>query len=59
MVQNRGTFAGGDRPSAPSGINRGQQVNREAARGRVQQNRAAGHPSVQRAGGSGVRGGRR
>ncbi len=59
MVQNRGSFAGGDRPSAPSGINRGQQVNREAARGRVQQNRAAGHPSVQRAGGSGVRGGRR
>jgi hypothetical protein len=40
QVQNRGNFPGGNRPSALSGVNRGQQVNREAARGRAQQNRA-------------------
>ena len=51
-VQNRPN-AGGARGSGISGVNRGQQVNREAARGRVQQNRAAGHPR----GGGGARGG--
>jgi hypothetical protein len=56
MVQNRGSQARGDRPSALSGVNRGQQVNREAARGRVQQGRAAGHP---RGGGARGGGGRR
>jgi Protein of unknown function (DUF3300) len=44
---------GGNRPSALSGVNRGQQVNRDAARGRAQQNRAASHPR----GGGGARGG--
>src|SRR5262249_36699933 len=41
---------GGNRPSALNGVNRGQQVNRDAARGRAQQNRAAQHP---RGGGGG------
>ena len=54
QVQNRGNYPRGDRPSALSGVNRGQQVNREAARGRVQQGRAASHP---RAGGGGARAG--
>lgn len=53
-AQNRPN-AGGARGSGISGVNRGQQVNREAARGRVQQNRAAGHP---RAGGARGGGGR-
>lgn len=52
-VQNRGANPGGARGSALSGVNRGQQVNREAARGRVQQGRAAGHPR----GGGGARAG--
>jgi Protein of unknown function (DUF3300) len=51
-VQNRGSNAGGARPSALNGVNRGQQVNREAARGRAQQGRAQSHP-----GGGGARGG--
>lgn len=71
QIQNRGNFGHGDRPSALSGVNRGQQVNREAARGRAQQNRAASHPNFQRPsgggggfhggghGGGGMRGGRR
>jgi hypothetical protein len=54
-VQNRGNFQQGNRPSALSGVNRGQQVNREAARGRVQQNRAQGN--FNRGGGGGGRGG--
>jgi hypothetical protein len=57
-VQNRGNSPQGDRPSALSGVNRGQQVNREAARGRVQQGRAASHPRAGARGG-GARGGRR
>lgn len=56
-VQNRGSYAQGDRPSALSGVNRGQQVNREAARGRVQQGRAAGHSRGGGARGGGARGG--
>jgi hypothetical protein len=56
-AQNRGSHAQGDRPSALSGVNRGQQVNREAARGRVQQGRAAGHPRGGGARGGGARGG--
>lgn len=44
---------GGNRGSALSGVNRGQQVNRDAARGRAQQNRAAQHPR----GGGGARAG--
>jgi hypothetical protein len=48
-MQNRG---GGGRPSGLSGVNRGQQVNREAARGRAQQSRAGAHR-----GGGGARGG--
>jgi uncharacterized membrane protein YgcG len=73
QVQNRGNFAHGDRPSALSGVNRGQQVNREAMRGRAQQGRASSHPNFQRPsggfhgggggggfhGGGGARGGRR
>jgi hypothetical protein len=55
-VQNRGANAGGARGSALSGVNRGQQVNREAARGRAQQGRAAGH---QRGGGGARAGGGR
>ena len=67
-AQNRGNAAHGDRPSALSGTNRGQQVNREAARGRAQQGRAQSHPNVSRGGGGhaggghvggGARGGRR
>jgi hypothetical protein len=55
MGQNRG----GGRPSALSGVNRGGQVNREAARGRAQQGRAASHPrgGGGRGGGGGARGG--
>ncbi len=49
----QGGRGGGDRSSALSGVNRGQQVNRDAARGRAQQNRAAQHPR----GGGGARGG--
>jgi hypothetical protein len=64
-VQNRGSNAGGARPSALNGVNRGQQVNREAARGRAQQGRAQSHPrgggarggGGARAGGGGARGG--
>ena len=65
-VQNRGNFPQGNRGSALSGVNRGQQVNREAARGRVQQNRAQGNfnrggggrgGGGARAGGGGARGG--
>lgn len=55
-----GRAGGGNRPSALNGVNRGQQVNREAARGRAQQNRAASHPRTgggARAGGGGARGG--
>jgi hypothetical protein len=52
-VQNRP--AGGGRANALSGANRGQEVNREAARGHAQQQRAASHPQA----GGGSRGGRR
>jgi hypothetical protein len=44
---------------ALGGVNRGQQVNREAARGHAQQNRAASHPAPARAGGGGGGGGGR
>jgi hypothetical protein len=61
---NAGQRAGGNRPSALNGVNRGQQVNRDAARGRAQQNRARSHPGGggrggggARAGGGGARGG--
>jgi hypothetical protein len=53
-IQNRGN-AGGARGSGISGVNRGQQVNREAARGRVQQNRAAGQRGGGARGGGGGR----
>jgi hypothetical protein len=58
-VENRGGNPGGARGSGISGVNRGQQVNREAARGRAQQGRAAGHPrgGGARAGGGGRPGG--
>ena len=50
-VQNRG---GAQRTGALNGVERGGQVNREAARGRAQQNRAAAHPQpAARAGGGG------
>ena len=56
-VQNRAANPGGDRGSALNGVNRGQQVNREAARGRAQQGRAAGQArgGGARAGGGGGR----
>jgi len=56
QLQNRG---GGGRPSGLNGVNRGQQVNREAARGRAQQSRAGAHRGGggARAGGGGARGG--
>lgn len=57
----QGGRGGGNRPSALSGVNRGQQVNRDAARGRAQQNRAAQHPrgggGARAGGGGGARGG--
>ena len=53
QVQNRGNYSRGDRGSALSGVNRGQQVNREAARGRAQQNRAMSRGGGARAGGGG------
>ena len=62
-VQQRpqGQNPGGNRPSAISGVNRGQQVNREAARGRAQQSRAGSHPrgggGARAGGGGGARGG--
>jgi hypothetical protein len=52
-AQNRANLAAGDRPTALSGTNRGQQVNREAARGRAQQTRAQSHPNYTRGGGGG------
>ena len=54
-LQNRGNF---QRPSALSGVNRGQQVNREALRGHAQMNRAQSHPNFHPRGG-GFHGGRR
>ena len=62
--QTRGNLAAGDRPTALSGTDRGQQVNREATRGRAQQTRAQSHPNYTRgaggvAAGGGARGGRR
>ena len=54
QLQNRGT---GQRPSAISDVNRGQQVNREAQRGQTQMNRAQSHPNFQRGGGGGRPGG--
>src|SRR3982074_3444102 len=62
--QSRGNLAAGDRPTALSGTDRGQQVNREAARGRAQQTRAESHPNYTRGAGGvtaggGARGGRR
>lgn len=59
-LQNRGNV---QRPSALSGVNRGQQVNREAMRGHAQMNRAQSHPNFQPRGGGrpagGFHGGRR
>ena len=68
-LQNRG---GGQHPQAAnrsggglSGVDRGQQVNREAARGRAQQAKASGHTgggaraAAGAHGGGGGRGGRR
>ncbi len=51
-LQNRGNV---QRPSALSGVNRGQQVNREAQRGQMQMNRAQSHPNFQPRGGGGAR----
>jgi hypothetical protein len=42
-----------ERPNALNGVNRGQQVNREAARGQQQMNRAQSHPNYQARGGGG------
>ncbi|MBS0519224.1 MAG: DUF3300 domain-containing protein [Proteobacteria bacterium] len=50
MPQNRG---GAERPSALSGVNRGQQINREAQRGQMQMNRAQSHPNFREGGGGG------
>ena len=59
-IQNHGNV---QRPSALSGVNRGQQVNREALRGHAQMNRAQSHPNFQPRGGGrpagGFHGGRR
>jgi len=55
LPQNRGSV---QRPSAVSGVNRGQQVNRESVRGQQQMNRAQARPNVQAGGGGGgARGG--
>jgi hypothetical protein len=43
-------------PNALNGVNRGQQINRDSARGRQQMNRAQSHPNYNR-GGGGARGG--
>lgn len=51
-LQNRGNV---QRPSALNGVNRGQQVNREAMRGHAQMNRAQAHPNFQSRGGGGGR----
>ncbi|SKA33778.1 Protein of unknown function [Enhydrobacter aerosaccus] len=48
--QNR---SGADRPSAFSGVDRGQQVNREAQRGQFQLDRAQSHPEFRGGGGGG------
>ena len=57
-VQNRGNFQQPRGGGAFGGVNRGQQVNREAARGRTMQNRAASHPApAARPGGGGGGGG--
>ena len=45
------------RPNALNGVNRGQQVNREAQRGQQQMNRAQSHPNYQARGGGGGGGG--
>jgi hypothetical protein len=50
LQQNRGNF---QHPSAVSGVNRGQQINRESARGQQQMNRAQSHPNYQPHGGGG------
>jgi hypothetical protein len=57
-AQNR---ANAQRPTAVSGVNRGQQVNREAQRGQAQMTRARSHPNFQgsRAGGGARAGGGR
>jgi len=55
-AQNRASTPRGSSPSALNGVNRGQQVNREAARGRAQQGRAQ-QSSAGRAGGGGARAG--
>lgn len=49
--------AGAERPSAFSGVDRGQQVNREAQRGEYQMNRMQSRPSPRE--GGGFRGGER
>lgn len=51
-VQNRG---GAQRPNAVSGVNNGQQVSRETARGQQQMNRAASHGGAGPTGGGGRR----
>jgi hypothetical protein len=45
------------RPNALNGVNRGQQINRDSARGRQQMNRAQSHPNFNRGGGGGARAG--
>ncbi|MBN9085298.1 MAG: DUF3300 domain-containing protein [Reyranella sp.] len=45
------------RPNALGGVNRGQQINREGARGRQQMNRAQSHPNYNRGGGGHLGGG--
>lgn len=55
----QGARGGGSRPTAIGDVNRGQQVNREAARGQQQMNRAASHGGGQRPSGGQPRGGGR
>jgi uncharacterized membrane protein YgcG len=47
----------GQRPTAFGGVNRGQQINHQATRGRQQMNRAQSHPNFQARGGGNFHGG--
>jgi hypothetical protein len=55
QLPNRGAGSGNNyqRANALNGVNHGQQVNREAQRGRQQVNRAQSHPNFQARGGGG------
>jgi hypothetical protein len=59
LQQNRGGSTGVQKPTAVSGVNRGQQINRESQRGQQQINRAQAHPNYQARGGGGGGGGAR